>query len=104
MAKMALNGKHYCFISLENEESRFSGLDDHQYLQLSRYQQEARHFGYYEKSDCICLKIVMPASIMQLLVFQMDFCCVLMLHFTSVNVFHKHPKRYRMRAPRNLPD
>lgn len=47
---MALSGKHYYFIYLENEEPCFSGLDDHQYLQLSGYQQEARHFGYYEKS------------------------------------------------------
>lgn len=82
------------------EELLFSGLDDHQYLQLSGYQQEA---SYYEKPEYICLRSVMLTPIMQLLDYQI-FLCVPTMHFTSVKVLHKHPKSLRMRMPRSLPD
>jgi len=55
------------------KEPCFSGLDDDQYLQLSGYQQEARHFDYCEKSEHSCLRTAMSTSIMQLLDFQMGF-------------------------------
>lgn len=82
------------------EELLFSGLGDHQYLQLSGYQQEA---SYYEKPEYICLRSVMLTPIMQLLDYQI-FLCVPMVHFTPVKVLHKHPKSLSMRMPRGLPD
>lgn len=61
---MALDGKYYHLISLwKMKELLFSGLADHQCLQVSRYQQEAI---YYEESQ-VC------NAIMELLDYQKVF-------------------------------
>lgn len=82
------------------EELFFSGLGNHQCLQLSEYQQENI---YYEKSEYICLRSVMLAPSCKYLIIRWFFVCP-MIHFTPMKVLHKHPKNVSISVPSSLID